>query len=112
MYKRQVLIPKTKLFEQAMREGKAEIDTFDKFMRGEIAYPEYAPGELTPEDMRAIHKDAIKQFYFRPAYIKQALQRVRRPGDVLQYARAARSLFKMSDLDRPIWAVGRRRANA
>ena len=44
--------------------------------------------------------------------IKQALQRVKKPGDVLQYARAARSLFKMSDLNKPIWAVGRRRVNA
>lgn len=107
-----VLIPKTKLFDQAVREGKADPDIFDKFMRGEAPYPEYSPGALTPADMRAIHQDAIKQFYFRPAYIKQALQRVRKPGDVLQYAKAARSLFKMSDLNKPIWAVGRRRLNA
>ena len=62
--------------------------------------------------MRRIHRDAIRQFYFRPDYIQQALRRVRKPGDLLQYARAAKSLVKMSDAARPIWALGRRRPNA
>jgi anaerobic magnesium-protoporphyrin IX monomethyl ester cyclase len=106
-----VLIPKTKLFDHAVKEGKVTADVFDRFMRGEVPYPEYSPGNLTPADMRRIHRDAIKQFYFRPRYIKQALGRVRKPEDLMQYARAAKSLFKMSDLNRPIWAVGRRRKN-
>ena len=93
-----------------MEEGKATPDVFDRFMRGEITYPEYAPGDLLPEDMRRIHKSAIRQFYFRPRYVKQAMGRVRGAGDLVQYARSARSLFRMSDLNQPIWKVGRARA--
>ena len=104
-----VLIPKTELFDRAVAEGKVEPDVFDRFMRGEVGYPEYAPGDLTAADMRSIHQRAIRDFYFRPEYIAQALGRVRRPGDLLQYARAARSLFSMSDLQRPVWSLGRRR---
>ena len=36
----------------------------------------------------------------------------RRPSDLVQYGRAAKSLFKMTDINRPIWALGRNRANA
>ena len=107
-----VLIPKTLLFQQAVDEGKVTEDVFDRFMRGEVPYPEYAPGDMTPQDMREVHRRAVRQFYFRPDYIKQALGRVRRPSDVMQYARAAKSLFKMSDEGRPIWALGRNRVNA
>ena len=107
-----VLIPKTVLFNRAVAEGKVDADVFDRFMRGEVPYPEYAPGNLTPKDMREVHRRAVRQFYFRPEYIRQALSRVRRPGDVAQYAQAARSLFKMSDEGRPIWALGRSRVNA
>lgn len=107
-----VLIPKTKLFERAVREGKADPEAFDKFMRGDAPYPEYSPGDVTPAEMRRIHRDAIRQFYFRPEYIQQALRRVRKPADIFQYARAAKSLVKMSDATQPIWALGRRRINA
>lgn len=107
-----VLIPKTVLFRQAVAEGKATDDIFDKFMYGYEPYPEYAPGNLTPQDMREVHRSAVRQFYFRPEYIRQALGRVRRPSDLVQYGRAAKSLFKMTDINRPIWALGRNRANA
>ena len=65
-----VLVPKTKLFYRAVDEGKATLDIFDRFMRGEITYPEYAPRDLTPEDMRKVHKRAIRDFYFRPSYFR------------------------------------------
>jgi anaerobic magnesium-protoporphyrin IX monomethyl ester cyclase len=107
-----ILIPKTKLFDQAVNEGKVAPDAFDRFMRGEINYPEYSPGELSPKDMRAIHKAAVREFYFRPAYIKQALGRVKGPSDLLNYAKSAGSLMKMSDIKKPVWAIGRNRANA
>ena len=38
-----VLIPGTKLFDRALSEGKVTADVFDRFMRGECGYPEYAP---------------------------------------------------------------------
>ncbi|GEM_PF-1969920 len=102
-----VLIPKTKLFDTAVAEGKVTHDVFERFMRGECEYPEYAPGDITPEEMRAIHRKAIREFYFRPAYIREQLGRVREIRDVYQYAKAARALFDMTDLRRPVWAVGR-----
>ena len=43
-----VLISKTN--QSTKQEGKVTVDAFNRFMRGEINYPEYAPGELTPED--------------------------------------------------------------
>jgi radical SAM superfamily enzyme YgiQ (UPF0313 family) len=107
-----ILIPKTKLFDQAVQEGKVTPDAFDRFMRGEINYPEYAPGELSAEDMRAIHKAAVREFYFRPAYFKQALGRIKGPRDLVNYAKSAGSLMKMSDIKRPVWAIGRNRTNA
>ena len=102
-----VLVPKTKLFYRAVEEGKTTLDIFDRFMRGEVTYPEYAPRDLTPEDMRRVHKSAIRQFYFRPAYFRQAVQRVRSPADLVQYAKSARSLMRMSDIKQPVWRVGR-----
>ena len=105
-----VLIPGTHLFDQALREGKVQADIFDRFMRGEAAYPEYTPSDLTPAEMREIHRRAVRQFYFRPRYLRQALGRLRRrPGDLVQYALTVRSLMKRSHLDDPIWAVGRLR---
>jgi radical SAM superfamily enzyme YgiQ (UPF0313 family) len=104
-----VLVPGTKLFHQAVQEGKTTLDVFDRFMRGEITYPEYAPGDLLPEDMRRIHKSAIRQFYFRGEYVRQAFGRVHHPRDLVQYARSARSLLRMSEGE-PIWKVGRARA--
>jgi hypothetical protein len=62
--------------------------------------------------MRAIHKAAVREFYFRPSYLKQALGRIKRPRDLMNYAKSAGSLMKMSDIKRPVWAVGRNRANA
>jgi len=105
-----VLVPGTRLFHRAVQEGKASPDVFDRFMRGEVTYPEYAPGELLPEDMRRIHKSAIRQFYFRGEYVRQAVGRVHHPRDLLQYARSARSLLRMSEGSSPIWKVGRARA--
>jgi radical SAM superfamily enzyme YgiQ (UPF0313 family) len=105
-----VLIPGTVLFDQALAEGKVQADVFDRFMRGEADYPEYAPGDMTPQQMREVHKAAVREFYFRPAYIAQALKRLRhRPSDVVQYAKTARSLLKRSKPAKPVWAVGRSR---
>ena len=39
-----VLIPGTELFRRAVREGKVTEDVFERFMRGETGFPEYAPG--------------------------------------------------------------------
>jgi radical SAM superfamily enzyme YgiQ (UPF0313 family) len=103
-----VLVPKTQLFYQAVREGKVEEDVFDRFMRGEITYPEYSPGDLTPDDMRQIHSSAIRQFYFRPRYFAQTLRRVRKFSDLMQYTRTAKGLFKMSEHE-PVWKRGRSR---
>jgi len=105
-----VLIPKTELFRRAVQEGKVTEDVYLRFMHGETGFPEYAPGSLTPDDMRRIHKRALREFYFRPRYIADALGRVRSAGDLIQYGRAARSLFRMSDRSKPVWMVGRRRA--
>jgi radical SAM superfamily enzyme YgiQ (UPF0313 family) len=102
-----VLIPKTTLYYRAIKEGKASPETFDRFMRGEVGYPEYAPGDLTPLDMRRIHREAINKFYLRPGYVARQATRARRPGDLLQYARAAMSIFKKSSASEPIWRLGR-----
>ena len=107
-----VVIPGTPLFDRALAEGKLTADVFDRFMRGECAYPEYAPGDISPQEMRAIHRRAIQEFYFRPAYFKRALKRLwRNPADAVQVAKTARSLMDRSHLTRPAWAVGRRRMN-
>ena len=103
-----VLVPKTQLFYQAVKEGKATEDIFDRFMRGEITYPEYTPGDLKPEDMRRIHSSAIRQFYFRPSYFAQAARRLNGVADLVQYSKTALSLLKMSDHD-PVWKRGRSR---
>ncbi len=105
-----VLIPKTELFSRALRENKVTEDVFVQFMRGEVGYPEYAPGDMTPSEMRQIHRRAVRAFYFRPSYIADMASRVRSAQDVLQYGRAAKSLLKMTDLRRPVWMVGRRKA--
>ena len=103
-----VIIPGTPLFDRALAEGKVTADVFDRFMRGEVDYPEYAPGDITPDEMRAIHRRAIREFYFRPAYFRRTLGRLRRrPTDVVQYARTAKSLMQRSRL--PAWALGRLR---
>ncbi len=102
-----VLIPGTKLFKQAVAEGKVTPDVFDRFMRGEVGYPEYAPGNLTPEDMRRIHKNALRQFYLRPSYVMRQARRARRPEDLLVYAKAAVDIFKSSDVRLPSWRLGR-----
>jgi radical SAM superfamily enzyme YgiQ (UPF0313 family) len=104
-----VLIPGTHLFRQALREGKVQEDVFERYMRGEAGYPEYAPGDLTGQQMRHIHRRAVRDFYFRPAYLSETLRRVRSPRQLVQYGRAARSLLKMTDLRRPVWALGRSR---
>ncbi len=104
-----VLIPKTHLFRQALAEGKVQEDVYERFMLGEVGYPEYAPGDLTPEDMRRVHRKAVRDFYFRPSYMVDTLKRLRSTADLMQHARAARSLLKMTDLRRPVWAVGRSR---
>jgi radical SAM superfamily enzyme YgiQ (UPF0313 family) len=103
-----VLVPKTQLFYQAVQEGKATEDIFDRFMRGEITYPEYSPGNLTPEDMRRIHSSAIRQFYFRPSYFAQAARRLNGVADLVQYSKTALSLLKMSEHE-PVWKRGRSR---
>ena len=104
-----VLIPGTDLFRRAVAEGKVQPDVYRRFMLGEVEFPEYAPGSLGPEDMRTVHRQAIWEYYFRPSFVADTLRRVRRPGDLLQYARTARSLLQMSEVKRPIWALGRDR---
>ena len=106
-----VLIPGTKLFNRALAEGKTTADVFDRFMRGEVGYPEYAPGNLTPEDMRRVHRDALRQFYLRPRYIAQQARRARRPGDLWQYAKAARSVWDSAKPNLPVWRLGRAAAS-
>lgn len=102
-----VLIPKTTLYYRALKEGKVQEDAFDRFMRGEAGYPEYAPGSLTPTDMRRIHRQAVRSFYLRPNYILRQAQRARRPGDLLQYARAGLSIFRRGQDTDPVWRLGR-----
>lgn len=102
-----VLIPGTKLFSRAVAEGKTTTDVFDRFMRGECGYPEYAPGNLTPADMRKVHRDALRQFYLRPRYIAQQARRARRPSDLLQYAKAAQSIWESAKPNLPVWRLGR-----
>ncbi len=107
-----VVIPGTPLHDRALAEGKITADVFDRFMRGECDYPEYAPGDISPAEMRRIHRQAIQDFYFRPAYFKRALKRLwQRPEDLVQVMKTARSLVDRTDLARPVWAVGRRRMN-
>ncbi|MBM4365693.1 MAG: B12-binding domain-containing radical SAM protein [Deltaproteobacteria bacterium] len=102
-----VLIPGTKLFKRALQEKKVTEDVFDRFMRGECGYPEYAPGNLTPADMRRVHRNALREFYLRPRYVAEQARRARRPSDLLQYARAAQSIWNSAKVDLPIWRVGR-----
>ncbi len=105
-----VLVPETQLFYRAVREGKTTVDVWDRFMRGEITYPEYSPGDFMPEEMRDVHQDAIRQFYFRPKYIAQAVRRLKNPAQLVQYAKTAASLVNFSGLKQPVWRVGRSRA--
>jgi anaerobic magnesium-protoporphyrin IX monomethyl ester cyclase len=104
-----VLIPKTKNFFLAVQEGKVTPDVYDRFMRGECSYPEYAPGDITAEEMRRIRHAAVHEFYFRPSYIAQSLRRsAGRPAELWQYARTAANLWAMSRQDEhPIWKLGR-----
>jgi radical SAM superfamily enzyme YgiQ (UPF0313 family) len=103
-----ILIPKTKNFYLAIEEGKASEGMFDQFMRGEIGYPEYAPGDITVEEMRQIRHDAVRSFYFRPRYIAQQARRtLKRPQELLQYAKTAKSLWDLSKQKKPIFSLGR-----
>ena len=105
-----VIIPGTPLFDRAVAEGKVPADVFDRFMLGEVNYPEYSPGDITPQEMRNTHQRALREFYFRPGYFALALQRLqRRPSDIVQYAKTARSLMDRAQMSRPIWALGRKR---
>jgi anaerobic magnesium-protoporphyrin IX monomethyl ester cyclase len=104
-----VLIPNTKNFYLAVKEGKVKPDVFDRFMRGECGYPEYAPGDLTTDDMRRIRHQAVHDFYFRPSYIAQSVRRAAgRPQELWQYAKTGLNLWALSRQDEhPIWKLGR-----
>lgn len=68
------LMPSTDLFLDAVKNGIAAFDVFDKYARGELkAWPIYVPNGVTIDDMYEARKDAYRKFFFRPRFILRRL---------------------------------------
>ena len=68
-------LPGSKLYKTAIEDGTIPEDVVDKYILGEYGegyeecYPYYIPKGMTLGDLKEARTKALKQFYFRPAYI-------------------------------------------
>jgi len=69
------IIPGSRLYELAIKEGKIKKDTIDRYIRGELGndffevFPKYVPDGLTLEDLKKARKIAYRKFFLNPGWI-------------------------------------------
>ena len=70
-----IVMPGSRLFEEAKRDGVIDENVIDKYARGELGkgfknvWPLYIPKDLTREELFEIRKKIYRRFYLDPAWI-------------------------------------------
>ena len=77
--------PGTELFDEALAEGTLTSTDWEKYTSFSTMTsfdPIYVPREMTPEELRRVHRQAYRSFYFRPKIVWKQLLRIRSIGDI------------------------------
>jgi len=89
--------PGTELYNRGLAEGVIPRDYWREYVEQPVpdfCLPHLYEEHLTKEELLRVRNRAIKQFYFRPRYIRKNLSRVTSLRALLRRARMALSLFK------------------
>lgn len=79
--------PKTKLFEEAHKYGSLDLN-FSKYSCWE---PVFVPfGYKNKQQIVAMEKKAVREFYLRPAYIIRKIRKIRSLSDFIKYLKGFR----------------------
>ena len=62
-------IPRSKLFDVALEEGKIPKDIWKQVILGKMDLPVYVPEGVTIEQMEKLQRKANRSFYLRPSYL-------------------------------------------
>jgi radical SAM superfamily enzyme YgiQ (UPF0313 family) len=76
-FSRTLVLPKTPLFDGAVRAGKLEPDRWRRFMLGQAPLPYYVPDGMTEQRMAWLYRRAVAGFHFRPERLLSLLKGVR-----------------------------------
>ena len=82
---------------RAQKEGSFDSDFFRKKIVPEFNFlddPIYCPKGLSSKRLLEIHKDAYRQFYYRPSFIFKEILKIRKLQDVRKLLKGARTLLK------------------
>jgi len=83
----------TRLRQEALAKGwiAPDVDVFDS-----TGFPIIKTENLTPEEVWALRRKAVRSFYFRPAYIWRRLKSLRKWKDVQLAVTNALNLWRKS----------------
>lgn len=82
--------PGTKLFKDAKRYGKLDLD-FDKY---NVWQPVFVPfGYRNKKEVLDTERLAVRRFYFRPKYIMKKISKIRNISDFIRYINGFRAVI-------------------
>jgi len=79
-FSRTLVLPRTPLFDSAVRAGKIEEDRWHRFMLGKAPLPYYVPDGMTERRMAWLYRRAVAGFHLRPERLAALLRGVRGPS--------------------------------
>lgn len=80
----------TKIRAEAIADGRLDARTH---VLDQMNFPVFTSGDLAPEEIWALRRKALRDFYLRPSFILKKLFGVRSPRDLWLLVDQARSLF-------------------
>lgn len=82
--------PKTKLFEYAHKYGSLDLN----FSKYNIWEPVFVPfGYKNKEEILAMERKAVREFYFRPAYLIKKIKTIKTVEDIKRYLKGLRVIM-------------------
>jgi len=80
-----LLLPGSRLFEQAVNENRIERNIWTKFMKGQAELPIYLPNGISRVDLQKFLKDSHTRFYTGFNYFLQRMLEARSKKDIQEY---------------------------
>lgn len=82
--------PGTKLYREASKWGRLS-KKFDEYNEWN---PVFVPfGYKNEAEVRRIHREAFRRFYFRPTYVTKRVLKIRSPGDLIRNIKGLRMIL-------------------
>lgn len=92
--------PGTELYDVAIQHGTFDQDAYDRMSSMTPGDPVYVPEGLTKEYLKNIQRQAYREFYFRPSYMRRQLKNIKDIASLKKYSERGFTFFKATVLNR------------